>query len=94
MARHISSANLAAENTGTAWVKFSQGVFTASLGETWVATIKLQRSPDAGVTVRDVDSFTANTEEVGFTPEDQWFRWFIETGDFTSGTAVCVISQK
>ena len=94
MSRHISSANLTAENTGTPWVKLSQGNFLASLAETWVATIHLQRSPDAGVTARDVDSFTANTEEVGFTPEDQWFRWFIYTGDFTSGTAVCVISQK
>jgi len=78
-----------------------KGDFNFSLSGTWVATVHVQRSfdrynldSDSDATWVDVDSFTANTEQIGLEPQSRvYYRWGIKTGNYTSGTAVGDISQ-
>jgi hypothetical protein len=67
------------------------GNFNLSIRGTFAGTVTVQRSSD-GTTWRDVDSFTAPTEEVGFDPMSMLYRVGIKPGDYTSGTAVAEIA--
>ena len=84
--------SISAENTFSDWV-FLRGDFNFSLSGTWVATVHIQRSFDAGVTPLDVDSFTTNAEEIGHEPEGAHYRFGVKTGGYTSGTVVGRLSQ-
>ena len=89
----VTAASLTAQNTYTAAVEIF-GEFNFSLSGTWVATVFIQRSFDAGVTWVDVASYTANIQDTGFEPESGvFYRAGIKTGGYTSGTIVVRLSQ-
>lgn len=94
------SASVTAQNNFTDGVTIFGGASLVITG-TWVATVTLQRSPDAGATwVDDTDnagnaiSFTAN-QRFQFTEysNDIQYRAGVKTGGFTSGTVVMEIQQ-
>lgn len=76
--------SITAQNTFTDPVQLT-GNFNFSVSGTFSATVTVQRSTDNS-TWRDVDTFTAATEEVGYEPEVMWYRAGVKTGAFTSGT--------
>jgi len=84
--------SITAQNTFTDPVQLT-GNFNLSISGTFSATVTVQRSTDNS-TWHDVDTFTAATEEVGFEPEDVWYRAGVKTGDFTSGSAVVRLGCK
>ena len=87
------TASITAQNTFTDSLGL-HGSFNISISGTWSATVTVQRSFDSGTTWLDVESFTANTEQYGFEPEDGvLYRAGVKTGNFTSGTVVLRISQ-
>lgn len=88
----IASASIAAQNTFTDAVRL-EGYFNLSLSGTWVATVTAQRSIDNSTWV-DVDTFTVNSEEVGFEPELMWYRVGVKTGAYTSGTVVIRLGRE
>lgn len=70
------------------------GQFNLSLSGTWVASVTVQRSFDDGANWLDVESFSANSEQIGLEPEDDTlYRFGIKTGNYTSGSVVGRISQ-
>lgn len=87
----IASADITAQNIFTDAVQLS-GWFNVSISGTFSATVTIQRSFDNS-TWRDVDSWTAPTEEVGMEPEVCWYRIGVKTGNFTSGTASVRLGQ-
>jgi hypothetical protein len=82
----IVSASIGAQNTFTDSIRLS-GPFDLSISGTFVGTVTVQRSYDNSAW-KDVDTFTAPTEDYGFQPEIAWYRAGIKTGAYTSGTAV------
>ena len=93
MSKFLTTRTLTAENQFTDAVQL-QGYFNLSISGTWVATITVQRSFDSGSTWYDVDTWTANTQEYGFEPEDKMqYRIGIKTGGYTSGSPVVRLSQ-
>ncbi len=89
-----ATGTLAAENTWTAPLVMLHGSFNFSLSGTWVGTVTVQRRYYGSLTWFDVDTFTANAEEVGDEPEHSMqYRAGFKTGEFTSGTAVIRLSQ-
>ncbi len=89
------AASLTAQNTFTEEIVPRKGSpMNVSVSGTWAGTIVLQRSFNAGSTWVDVASYTANTEGVIESVEDK-VRWRVgfKTGAYTSGTAVCRLSQ-
>ena len=91
--QNLVTASLTAENTFTGVVPIT-GKFNFSISGTFVATIFIQRSFDAGATWLDVNSYTAPIQTSGEEPEKGvLYRAGIKTGGFTSGTAVLRISQ-
>lgn len=89
------AASVAAQNTFTEAAEFdARRPFNLSVSGTWAGTATLQRSFDAGSTWVDVDSYTANTEKLIDTTEaGVLWRLGVKTGGYTSGTAVCRLSQ-
>jgi hypothetical protein len=87
----VVTASLAAENTFSDVLE-TRGSFGFSLSGTFVATVTVQRSRDNS-TWRDVDSWTAPSEEVGFEPNPMYYRVGIKTGGYTSGTAVVELND-
>lgn len=77
--------SITAQNTFTDPVQLT-GNFNLSISGTFSATVTVQRSTDNS-TWRDVDTFTAPSEDVGYEPEVMWYRAGVKTGAFTSGTA-------
>lgn len=89
-----TTKSIAAQNTFSDAVELAAGQFNFPLSGTWVGTVHVQRSFDGGTTWMDVDSFTANTEQVGDEPEGEvQYRFGVKTGNYTSGTVVGRISQ-
>jgi hypothetical protein len=85
-----TSVSAGAQNTFSDAIQVV-GSFNLSISGTFVATVTVQRSED-GTTWRDVDTFTAPTEEVGYDPILNYYRVGVATGDYTSGTAVASIN--
>ena len=84
---------ISAEDTFGQFLQLDVGErFTVSLSGTFVATVTLQRRLD-GVTWRDVESYTEKTEKDGLAAEGQLIRLGINSGDYTSGDAVCRIGK-
>jgi hypothetical protein len=92
MSTTIVTASITAENTFSTPVQL-QGYFNLSLSGTWVATVTVQRSID-NVSFVDVDTFTENTEEYGFEPENMFYRVGVKTGQFTSGTVAVRLGRE
>ena len=79
--------DISAEDTFSDGI-YVEGDFSFSISGTFVGTVTVQRSFDAGSTFRDVDSFTAPIETAGYDGElIVVYRAGIKTGDYTSGTA-------
>lgn len=89
------TAAVVAQNTFTEQAEFDPSrPFNLSVTGTWAGTVVLQRSYDDGSTWGDVDSYTANAEKLIETTEvGILWRLGIKTGGYTSGTAVCRLSQ-
>lgn len=88
-----TNVSITAQNTFSTAVPMA-GPFNLSLSGTWVATVHLQRSFDNGLTWLDVQSYTANIQDVGSEPESGVvYRVGVKTGNYSSGTVVARISQ-
>lgn len=81
-----TSVSAAAENTWSDPIRI-MGSFNLSISGTFSATVTVQRSED-GTTWRNVDTWTAPSEEVGYDPILNYYRVGVATGGYTSGTAV------
>ncbi|AXV15120.1 hypothetical protein CYG48_05045 [Neorhizobium sp. SOG26] len=66
--------------------------FTYQLGGTWSGTMRLQVAPDSGGSPgawTDVATFTSNVASSYTDPDNnviKYFRWALQSGDYTSGT--------
>ena len=90
------TAAITAENTFTDWIQpyqaqqaghYEEGKLNVSIFGTFVATVTLQRTFDGGTVIRDVESFSAPTEEAVSDHESRvQYRIGVKSGDFTSGT--------
>lgn len=67
------------------------GDFNLSIAGTFVGTVTVQRSTD-GTTFRDVDTFTAPAEQVGYDPMKNFYRAGFKTGEYTSGSATILLN--
>ena len=82
----VAEKDISAQNTFSDGI-YTEGGFNLSISGTFVATVTVQRSFDAGSTWRDVDTFTAPIETYGVDPEPVVvYRAGVKTGDYTSGT--------
>lgn len=81
-----TSVSAAAENTWSDPIRIV-GDFNVSISGTFVAMATVQRSED-GSTWRDVNTFTAPFEGVGYDPILNYYRVGVATGGYTSGTVV------
>lgn len=70
-----------------------EGPFNLSLSGTFVATVQLQRSFDAGSTWLVVKSYTAVAEEVGDAGDEKGVLHRLECTAYTSGTVVGRLSR-
>jgi len=72
-----------------------QGYFNLSISGTWTGTVSVERSFDGGLNYHTVEQFTENTQEVGYEPgHGIYYRVGIATGDYGTGTAVCLLSRR
>ena len=85
-----TSVSVTAQNTFSDPIRIV-GSFDLSISGTFVATVVVQRSED-GTTWRNVDTWTAASEEVGYDPVSNFYRVGVATGGFTSGTVVASIN--
>ena len=82
----VTEKDISAQNTFSDGI-YTEGGFNLSISGTFVATVTVQRSFDAGSTWRDVDTFTAPIETYGVDPEPVVvYRAGVKTGEYTSGT--------
>ena len=89
----IVTKEITAENTFSDMINV-MGNFDLSIAGTFVATVTVQRSFDAGSSWADVDTFTAPIETIGFDPIGVNYRIGVKTGDFTSGTVTVTIREN
>ena len=90
------SVSVTAQNSFSSLIRL-KGLYNVSISGTFVATITIQRTLDGGTTWNDVCSYTAPVEDVRLAstadPLEVVYRIGCKTGGFTSGTAVCVLTQ-
>jgi len=89
--RQTVSADINAEDTFTDSIQLF-GHFNLSISGNFSATVTVQRSFDK-TTWYDVDVFTSASEEVGYEPQEMYYRVGIKAGDYTSGTASVFLSK-
>lgn len=71
-----------------------KGGFNLSISGTWVGRLTLQRSFDKGVTWKDINYYTTNSENWDIEPEyGILYRIGFKTGDYTSGDAEVRLSR-
>lgn len=80
-----TTKTLSAQNTFTDSI-YIIGNFNLSISGTFSATVTVQRSTD-DTNWRDVDTFVAPAEQVGYDPIKGYYRAGIKTGGYTSGSA-------
>jgi hypothetical protein len=89
--RHSVTASLTAQNTFTGWAKIS-GIYHLMISGIADSTVTFQGSPDDGVTIYDLDTFNAvtdNTLHIGTASGAGWvYRAGIKTGDYGTDTVV------
>jgi hypothetical protein len=82
---------ITAQNIFTGWVQID-GVFQLHIAGVVGSTVTFQGSPDAGVTVYDLDTYstsTANTMHVGTLAQSNWvYRAGVKTGEYASDTVI------
>ena len=93
MAVATVTAAISAQNTFTDSISLGPGEFNLSVWGTFVGTVTVQRSFDAGVTWLDVQTFTTPSEEVGRDATGALYRVGVKAGEYTSGTANVRLSQ-
>jgi len=84
----LTSTSISAENTFTDAVLVRAGYFSLSIQGVTDSTVTVQKSYDNDTIINfnDVQTFTSPVEEVGFEPEDVYYRVGIKTGDYGSDT--------
>jgi hypothetical protein len=93
MPRESVSSTISAQNTFTSVMNPIGGFLNFSLTGTWAGTITLKRSIDGGTTWGVVATYTENDEQAIDDPQpDSQYKAGFETGDYTSGSAVCTLS--
>lgn len=82
---------ITAQNTFTDWVQLD-GIFQLHISGIVGSTVTFQGSPDAGVTVYDLDTYSGistNTMHVGTLAQSTWvYRAGIKTGSYASDTVI------
>jgi hypothetical protein len=94
---HRTEADLSAANTFTPWMSLrgaQKSDFTVLIAGTFVGTLTFQVRDVVNQTVVDLDQFTGPDVKEGTLTGGQDIRIGFKTGDFTSGTAECVIQQS
>jgi hypothetical protein len=81
-----TAISITAQNTFSEAIQVV-GDFNLSISGTFVANVVVQRSED-GTTWRNVTTYTAPVENVGYDPILNFYRVGVATGGFTSGTVV------
>lgn len=93
----VRDSDLTAQSTGTTPLPVSQGIASASVSGTFVATVHLQRrfitGPSTFTAWVDITSYTTPTEENVEVGEPMQLRLFIKSGNFTSGTVTAHVGQ-
>lgn len=73
-------------------------IFSVTITGTWTATVTLQRSIGEEGSWTDVTTYTTNQSAVNFDDgldnQTVYYRIGIDTGDYTSGTAVCSLTYS
>lgn len=87
------SSTITSSNTYTSAMPVAPGYCSFSLVLTGTATVHLQRSFDSGTNWKDVNSYTADTEATITEGASTLYRAGIKSGNYTSGSAYCVIAQ-
>lgn len=87
----LATKTITAQNTFTDAVMVHAGYFTLSIRGLTDTTVTVQKSyqevdNEAANVWVDVDTFTADAEEVGFEPENRLYRVGVKTGDYGSDT--------
>lgn len=89
-----TSKTISAQNTFTDSVyiigDFDLSV-VASTGTVFSGTLTVQRSTD-DTTWRDVGTFTASAEQVGYEPIKSYYRAGVKTGAYTAGSVTVSIN--
>ena len=86
-------ASLTAENTFSAWAPL-RGKGDISASGISDSTVTVQRSFDAGATIKDIESFTADFERtVDTSTQGALYRIGIKTGNYGTDTVVVELSQ-
>lgn len=84
----LTSKTITAENTWTDAVRIPAGHFSLSIQGLSDSTVTVQKSYDQTTitTWKDVDTFTSSAEEVGYDPEDAYYRVGVKTGQYGTDT--------
>ncbi len=82
---------ITAQNTFTGWVQLD-GIFQLHITGVVGSIVTFQGSPDAGVTVYDLDTYSglsSNTMHVGTLAQSNWvYRAGVKTGGYASDTVI------
>ena len=70
-----------------------KGNFNLSVSGTFSGTLTVQRSRDRS-TWLDVDTFNAPSEDVGYDPEQNWYRVGCKAGELASGSVIVRIGAS
>ena len=86
-------ATLTAQNTFTEWAQI-KGEADLSISGVSDSTVTVQRTFDGGTTIKDIESFTADTEKlITGSVSGVLYRVGIKTGDYGTDTVLVEISQ-
>ena len=86
-------ATLTAQNTFTGWAQI-KGVADVSISGVSDSTVTVQRTFDNGTTVKDIESFQADTEKaIECSVSGIAYRIGIKTGNYGTDTVLVEISQ-
>lgn len=86
--------SVTAENSFTDWLQTNAGNRLAiSISGTFSANVTVQRRLD-GANARDIQTFTAPTEQSYICDAGEEVRVGVKTGGFTSGTVVVDVAVK
>ena len=96
-ADNIEAASVTAQNQWTDSITTEAGdtLIIGIGGSGYVATVTLQKSYDGGSTWIDYYQVSSNeTTEYNIIEDEVVFRLGVKTGDFTSGTVSCTLTQR
>jgi len=83
----VATANVTAQNTGTDWIVVRGSklvdISVGQVGDSTTSTVHLQRSFDhAQATIRDVESYSVDTEQVSRNATTCYMRLFVKTSNY------------